>query len=210
MDLLDRSPSQQAGGPQPKPLRRWSLATSANLAIEHDMSLDTLATGRPAVAVARMLSTEWGIASRIETLEVCDWLARCGHRAEFDKAIANKLGVDLHHEADARGAVAELTELGVCGPDIPTDTTVWDAARLVHVARCAFDLGYLSDDEAWAHIDSATFPLGQRYGSWTELSANYLLAWRIWRPTDVDFADRVAHHRMLTAGENSPWNYIAW
>jgi hypothetical protein len=210
MDLLDRSPSPHAGGPQPKPLRRWSLATAANLAIEHDMSLDTLSTDRPAAEVARMLSTEWGIASRMETLEVCEWLARSGHRAEFDKAVVNRLGVDLHYEADARAAVAELTDLGVCSPDMNADASVWDASRLVHVARCALDLGYLSEDEAWIRIEVATIPLRQRYSSWTDLSANYLLAWRIWRPTDENFADRLAHHRMLTSGENSPWNYITW
>jgi hypothetical protein len=219
MDLIDLSTAigastehvaVRAAGTPAVPFRRWSLATAANLATEHGMCLDTLATGRPAAVIAKLLSSEWGISTRAEAVEVCDWLTRSGHRAEFDKAIENRVGVDLHHEADARAALDELRELDIYRSEYTPSAAVWDVSRVVHVARCSFDLGFLTENEAWDRIQGATAHLTGRYGSWAELSANYLLAWRIWRPTDHRFADRVAEHRTLMTGVNSPWNVLDW
>jgi hypothetical protein len=208
-DANDRASLRVAGVPT-VPGQRWALATAANLAVEHDMYLDTLATGRTSAAVATLLSAEWGISTRLEALQVCDWLARSGHRKEFDKAIENRAGVDLHHEADARQAITELRTAGVFETDFVPAAAVWDSARIVHVSRCAFDLGFLDEHEAWDNIDAATTPLIGRYRSWAELSANYVLAWRMWRPTDSALPCRIAERAALLSSPRSPWSTTPW
>jgi hypothetical protein len=209
IDADDRAPLRVAGAPTGAS-QRWALATAANLAVEHDMYLDTLATGRSTADAARLLSAEWGISSRPEAVEVCDWLARSGHRNEFDKAIENRAGIDLHHEADARQAIAELRDAEVFEADFVPAAAVWDSARIVHVSRCAFDLGFLDEHEAWDNIEAATAPLADRYRSWAELSANYVLAWRMWRPTDEALPCRIAERAALLANHRSPWHTISW
>jgi hypothetical protein len=208
-DANDRAPLRVAGAPA-APVQRWALATAANLAAEHEMYLDTLATGRTTSDIARLLSAEWGISTRLEALQVCDWLARSGHRKEFDKAIENRAGVDLHHEADARQAITELRTAGVFETDFVPAAAVWDSARIVHVSRCAFDLGFLDEHEAWDNIDAATTPLIGRYRSWAELSANYVLAWRMWRPTDSALPCRIAERAALLSSPRSPWSTTPW
>lgn len=190
--------------------QRRALALGAPVALEHGLFLDVLATGSRQGHVARLLSSEFGIASGREADEVCDWLARSGHRGTFDRAVEYADDGDFAWEGDARRAVAELQRLGVFRREFVTKCAAWDAVRLIHVSRCAFDLMLFDADEAWRWIAEAAVRVDDLYRSWDEFSANYLLAWRIWRPEDPLLYERVDDHNALLRDETSPWQREPW
>lgn len=56
----------------------------------------------------------------------------------------------------------------------PISIQGWDQARIVALVRWAYDVGYLSEEEAWPFIEQAGNWVMQNFSSWTRFAENYI------------------------------------
>jgi hypothetical protein len=88
----------------------------------------------------------------------------------------------------------------------------WDYSRYIALCRWGYAAGYLSEDEAWAHIIRAARLLQSTFGSWRELGENYLVGREFWSPAQQRHSGPIyrAALRRLLEGPESPWTRYAW
>ncbi len=93
----------------------------------------------------------------------------------------------------------------------------WDAARVVHVTRMAFDAGYFDETTAWETIEQAVQLSRQHYASWRDFGIGFYYGRAFWcaitdpaRPGDADNIDFwfSVEELLKTRQEKSPWNKV--
>ena len=65
----------------------------------------------------------------------------------------------------------------------------WDLGRVVALSRWGFEVGFLSENEAWEVILRNGTTLYGLYLSWTDYGANYLLGRMFWSSSREDFVE---------------------
>ncbi|MGH1648642.1 DUF1266 domain-containing protein [Enterococcus gilvus] len=56
----------------------------------------------------------------------------------------------------------------------------WNYIRGANVARISYNLGYLSEDEAWYYLENFTMKLKKTFGTWEAASFSFLLGRFLW------------------------------
>ena len=77
--------------------------------------------------------------------------------------------------------------------------------RLVLVARCCFDAGYLSEEEAWRYITAAQTACKKHYSTWRELACGYLIGRAMWSGAGTSLDGLMAIADGLLEDNGSPW-----
>ncbi|PIE84565.1 MAG: hypothetical protein CSA07_00455 [Bacteroidia bacterium] len=84
----------------------------------------------------------------------------------------------------------------------------FDAEQAVILARCAFDLGYINEREAWDYIERANAMVSKSsLSSWADFGKSYIIGRSLmWDSLDAQDATV----KLLLEQEKSPWMRLAW
>ena len=200
-----------------EPHKRWAMAANAVFSELHqDTDIDSLAiTDDPKVIeIAKGdLSGSWDIVDKKSFYSTLQWLDTKGHRFEFDTiAQALKSGTnenDLSRKyGDKKVLVTkeyykELGSKSILG---------WDYLRYIQLCRCAYTVGYITENEAWDLILPAAKKLHAAFDSWRDLADNYIIGRTFW---DYDQCkkrgkDMTTTLLRLATDPTSPWNRYSW
>ena len=183
---------------------------------------DSLSTGGRAAEIKENLSEYYGIVDRDSAFETLNWLCSEGHRKYFDiikKTILNKaesMGIveaaDIEHVqiyfSNLQEALPELIQENIlCSKADLSNSSIaaWDMGRLVLVTRCCFDVGYISEQEAWDYINRAYKVCKENYSSWEQLANGYLIGRAMWSGSNIALTCIIAIAKGLLQDEQSPW-----
>lgn len=184
------------------PLEIRGLAGGLPLFFWSDVPLALLAKLVPTELAERKASMVqwWGIANREQALDILNWLKQEGHRQKYQQLLKQN---SLHwhrvfedHPLPAVGAVQNIA--------------AWDYVRSVCVARWCHDYGYLSWEQVWPFIDTATRQALRDFDSWESYMASFLAGRLMWSPESETHADLAGIAAYLLKSPHSPWRYIAW
>lgn len=202
--------------PRLTPAQRWALAAGANMARARGDSLESLAIVLPRKKLRAMLLEGWKIKGPEDVEPRLAWLDREGHTHQLRamlKAIAAVPPPQLdawlgQYDEDVQRAFRFAMQHREAFKD--GEIVAWDLERLIFVARAAFSAGYLDEGKAWQRIEHAAQRLRRTYGSWSEMSENYLLGRRYWGEGEdlQQYFDAAAH--WLLTDRRSPWRRLDW
>ena len=196
---------------------RWAIATGANVAATQGDTFSQLAMDFPRDVARQSLRDWWAVDGKVEVEERVVRLALEGHNAEFrelhrrvsrmDREEVEAWARELPDEEVARQArfVHEHRHAFKNG-----EILGWDLARVVNVSRAAYTAGWMKEDRAWEHIFTAARRIQSIYGSWRELSDNYLYARRWWGGEDEAEQAVADTARRLLNDPDSPWHDLPW
>jgi hypothetical protein len=167
----------------------WALAIGAVYARIGRTNYDRLAPFSTPVFVGysrRLLRESWGVDGKAkprhdQMIDLFQWLATAGHRAEFAAPGDREAWLDL---------------------------LAWDITRSVNIARHGFLARHVSADEAWSHIRSATKVTQETFSSWEDFGRRFLRGRMRWNgEADEGFSKAV---EWLLKSSKSPWRRLEW
>jgi hypothetical protein len=175
------------------PSRLWALAAPGILTQlnKQDHALLGGAVPSPEAAQDRaaVLQRDWDAADRAGLLKSLDWLAREGHRTEFNQVCA------LDREATAKLEPWDTIETAIDDKELlakiyftrrhrdrvgTRSLLAWDMVRLITIAGWGYLARMISEDEAWGYIVPAAQAVQRAYASWDELGKHHLLGREFW------------------------------
>jgi len=203
------------------PAHLWALAVPGILTTVngHDHALLGGAGLAPEAARGRAeaLRRDWGVHDRAELLKLLTWLAREGHRKDFNDVCM--LDLQVSTRLAPSGMMDDLIDDPALLKSIhfsrrhrarigTRSLLAWDMTRLVTLAGFGFVLQWISEGEAWSYALAAAQAVQSRYASWEELGQHHLLGREYWA------GEWVAHHarafRSLLDDPSSPWRALLW
>jgi hypothetical protein len=203
------------------PAHLWALAVPGILTHRNDHDHTLLGGAAPSAHAAgdraRVLQRDWGAQNPEEVLQALHWLAREGHRKEFNDicAIDLEASADVHRHG-AQGIVIDDANLlakirftrqhrervGV------RSLLAWDMARLISVAGWGYLTHNISEGQAWSFVWPAAQAAQRAYASWQEFGEHYLLGREFWTGERDDGFDRCL--TTLLTDPTSPWRVLPW
>ncbi|MHC5073251.1 MAG: DUF1266 domain-containing protein [Planctomycetota bacterium] len=202
----------------------WALGAAAVL-IEanndrHD-HLNTLPLNRLFIEKKRAsVDSMWDFGSREELLENLESLLKSGYREGFIKMgrYISMLDEQQYQQLldKSKGDEETLNKCRVVRKYYKTlshkNIMGWDLSRYICLCRWGYDVGYLSEEEAWEKIMPVAKTLQKTFNSWEELGRNYLIGRQFWsykytKEKGHEFEDVV--QRLLDM-KSSPWNLYPW
>lgn len=89
------------------------------------------------------------------------------------------------------------------------DITAWDMGRMVNVARYSYDLGYISESQAWEYIFFAAQESSSHYADWAAFSRAYIIGRALWGGQNLNFYDAIRTVNKLKNDKKSPWMLVS-
>lgn len=213
--------------PELKPVtgaKGWALGCSAVLIEYNHGRHDTLSPGeiteRSVQEELNLLSRWWSVRTRKDLFEKLNWLEEEGHRKWFEKTgqkvtqmseeefrklvEQNKDDKDKVGEFEtARKYYKQLGQKSIKG---------WDYTRYICLCRWGYQVGFISEQEAWTMIMPVAKDLQKTFDSWEDLGRNYLIGRSYWSYEEQEKygnAMQDAFDRLIDM-KSSPWNKYAW
>ena len=147
------------------------------------------------------LASTWGIEDRDDAVYVATHLSVANvhtyfaddvYRSLIKKGITDPTDEELkslklehaqqpervkHGIATYRTAEAKLLKIGYTEEELASIRTLaaWDYGRTAYIARYSAHAGYITEDEAWAHIIAAAENAAGTYDGWKQYLAAYVL-----------------------------------
>lgn len=181
-----------------------------------------------------ILGEWWGINGRADALDTLDELTQGGYDELFPlvyKAFTTpgneqKMAIlqnNLTDEEKLEKAASQLQNLTATFDELKSCKVVeneadvarygvvgWDAGRLNFVARACYDMGYISDEEAWKYIDKAYEMAHPRFQSWHDFAMSYVIGRAMWGGPNAHNSGMAYMAEELLTKPNSPWVTLAW
>ena len=66
----------------------------------------------------------------------------------------------------------------------------WDYCRYIMLCRCGYQVGFLSEDEAWGRILPMARAIQAAFPSWSELGEDYLVGREFWSIAETKILPR--------------------
>jgi hypothetical protein len=203
------------------PSRLWALAVPGILTQlnAQDHALLGGATPSPEAAQDRaaVLQRDWDAADRAGLVKSLEWLAREGHRKEFNDICA------LDQDITAKLEPWDTIETAVDDKDLlakihfarrhrerigARSLLAWDMVRLITIAGWGYLAALISEDEAWSYVIPAAQALQRSYASWDELGKHHLLGREFW---SGGWEGRFARcYLAMFNNPASPWRTLSW
>lgn len=115
--------------------------------------------------------------------------------------------------ANLKKTLPDLQKNGYLGQDISelanVDITAWDMGRMVNVARYSFDLGYLSESQAWDYIFFAERESASHYADWADFGRAYIVGRALWGGDNINLYGAMSTLEQLKKDSKSPWALAA-
>jgi hypothetical protein len=199
------------------PVELWAVAAGANLTITWERELDALALPNGREKAREVLGRQWSVHGTDDARQTFDWLRHQGHSAEFEQILHALQKVPTEkiesfvaaQDRHIRRAVLFVSEHG---SELKDGTlTAWDTVRLSFLARASFTAGWIDEAAAWDVALEAARKLQRSYGSWAELSQNFLLGREFWGEASPEsMAAFRKNADWLLTHERSPWTQLPW
>lgn len=201
-----------------------SLNVGAINAEQVSFFCDSLETGADKQNLQQQLSQSYDISNRDTAIETLDWLRDRGHRVYFDAikdlVAGQAAGINeanLNEDEKTRTyqyiqnlteAIKELTEEKYIlnKGDLSTKSVVsWDVGRLVMITRSCYEMGYITEEEAWAYIDQAYDKCQATYSDWKDAAAGYIIGRSMWGGVNTSLYGIMGIANGLLKDKESPW-----
>ena len=171
--------------------------------------------------IRNMLADSWDVNSRQDLLNL---LARIesgenGHRGRYWRFREKFLSFPI----ESRGNVylgtgpdeapsAHIVDQQIRAPlGRAMPITAWDFGRYISLCRAGYNIGWMSDKEAWERILPVARMLQASYGSWDEFAADYLVGRDFWDPSTVPENEKIRYLiMMLERPDGGLWASIPW
>jgi hypothetical protein len=203
------------------PSRLWALAVPGILTQLNQHDHAVLGGASPSLEAAQdraaVLQRDWDAADRAGLHKSLDWLAREGHRREFNDICA------LDQDITARLEPWDTVETAIDDKDVlgkihftrrhrerigTRSLLAWDMVRLITIAGWGYVAGMISEDEAWSYVIPAAQAIQRSYASWDELGKHHLLGREFW---SGGWEGRFARCCLaLFDDPASPWRTLLW
>ena len=171
--------------------RQWAIALSAQMFSKNYEGIYSLPGQIPSeeniTKEKNMLRDSWGIVSRETLLAQIERLLAAGHNGQWQmyrKIIANAppgskfsaAAGPQQSAADKRWAVVKeycptFGDRGIRG---------WDLVRAICLCRWGAKVGYITEDEAYAHMLPIARLVQKTYSGWNQMSSEYLIGRKFW------------------------------
>lgn len=161
----------------------------------------------------KAIERSWGMTDTASARNTLDWLQQAGHRksANFKSNLENYVAQVTSKELtnpetkefiETVKSIYLSKEIGyIKEAQIYTchNIAAWDYLRGLNLARIAYNLGYLKEEEAWFYIEAFGMKVKQDFNSWEEVAVSFLLGRYIWSedPDQQEFAN---HFTSLFSG----------
>lgn len=186
---------------------------------------DCLETEPDKEDVASRINEYYGVYDRDSALETLEWLLSRGHHIYYNAimpVIANiSSKVDDSHLSDferdrylgvyinnIKETLQYLISYGFMksGREFKEiSIEAWDLSRLVLVARCCYDVKYISEGEAWEFIMAAYRKAKEIYPNWSEFAKGYVVGRCMWSGRSESNFGIFDIANGLLKDDNSPW-----
>ena len=144
-------------------------------------------------ACLNILSRDWGITTRVELFETLDSLETGGHAASFREI--QEIIRELLKAGDNSSAVSAVLNryewdetkynrfMYVAAnwskyQSLPIKA--WDLGRSISLCRWGYNVGFITEDEAWARIFRIAKIIQPFYSSWEEYGYDYFMGRIFW------------------------------
>jgi hypothetical protein len=200
--------------------KKWALALGAVLNKVNGDELDVLGGGERTEEAQEfdrdLLARGWKIRTRQDLLDTLTWLEKGGHRRSFDELATLLADPEQLRQAESSKdpAFRDRVSMAKRMRGQPTGQSIgaWDFGRYVNLCGWGYEVGFLSEDEAWQKIMPVARAMQATYPSWNEYGNSYHLGRVFWSddaPTEA--RDRVNQAIVqLSLDANSPWQQIPW
>ncbi len=185
---------------------------------------NSLETGLSRQDIDDSLSNYYEIYDSESAYEVLDNMLNRGDRILFEAikgfvaGITTKIEASLLNDKESVDAYSFINNLNESTNDLLNyayirkpndfdnlDILAWDMGRLVLVARCAYELHYISKDDAWKYINTAYDKCHHSYSNWTEFSKGYVVGRAMRSGSNISLYGIMDISKGLLVDDNSPW-----
>jgi ankyrin repeat protein len=212
--------------PQPQPplpaARAWALAVSAVFIQVYGANSHLLGYGDfPSAWIRQGMQAQWKITDRTSLLQVLDDLRAGKCRAEWLEKGAKLAALSddqfksfLLFNTAALGTALENFDAKAIRDSYlkwkERTGLAWTLCVYANLVNCGYTLHYLDEKEAWDLLLANARQVQGTFGSWQEMSDNFLDGREISNETrDNQF--EACSRLLLNPGEpNSPWNQLPW
>jgi len=220
------APSRSAAEPKfttgPK---AWTLATTAQLSYANgscrDMLPPEVRADSNAASTRRLLHDWWGVDSRSDLLQTLDRLdGGGGHRTVFqEKGRVYAAMTEAQFQAALRAAAKQPENVrrmklvrGYYAKHRDNSFLGWDYCRYIMLCRWGYQVGFLSQDEAWARMIPAARRIQSSFHSWAELGEDYLAGRELWSPQETARTGKYYREvgAWLVKEPGGPWTRLPW
>ncbi|MDO4729405.1 MAG: DUF1266 domain-containing protein [Bacteroidota bacterium] len=185
------------------------IAIGALYSEQQTAYINSLKTGLAKSDIKKLLSKWWDISNTIQAKDTLNYLQEKGFRYYFNVVLKaydetdNKeqehiilSGFDQNsqtYEEDTQKAYQQLIHLQETWQELLQNNIIstkeellrygnigWDCGRLVFLSRLCFDVGYISENEAWDYINRAYELATQNFDTWEEFSKSYVIGRGMW------------------------------
>lgn len=109
--------------------------------------------------------------------------------------------------------LSDLQKEGFLGTDLfefdRIDPTAWDMGRMVNVARYSYDLGYISENQAWEYIFFAEQESSPHYEDWDAFGRAYIIGRAMWGGKNLNLYNAISTVKRLKEDKKSPWALVS-
>jgi tetratricopeptide (TPR) repeat protein len=136
----------------------------------------------------KVLAEEWGITKRTQLLEKIAWIETKGDSELFlelaqvlkekNNKSLNQIGVELgYNDFQIKRLYLVNGKQKIVGERA---LRAWDYSRMALLCRIGYQVGFLSDNEAWTQLERILTQVESQYLSWEDYAANYTLGLFFW------------------------------
>lgn len=185
---------------------------------------DSLETGANSKDISKALESSYCIWDKESAIEVSEWLCNRGHRIYFDaiKEFLAEMSSSINDSMlldDEKSRTYEFIknlnttiEKLIYGGYLNRkeylrnqSIVAWDMGRLVWVARCSYEVGYISKNEAWFYIEDAHRQCEETYRDWKGVADGYIIRRCMWGGPSVMDSGLMGIISDLLTDNDSPW-----
>lgn len=160
---------------------------------------DSLETGSEKGEIRNNLAAYYDIIDEGSALHTLEWLLERGHRVYFDAIKLFSAGISPsitdeiltpderldtpRYMKNIKEMIESLIEKGYIRSqaDLQNQSVLaWDMGRLVLIARCCFECGYITEEKAWYYMEEAHKKCCTVYGDWKEFASGYVAGRCMW------------------------------
>ena len=212
-----------------------AVACGANLAYLNLEYLNTLKTHKPTGQILAMLEGSWDIQSREDLQETLKWLENSGHRKQYNLIWSNLKGIPraewgetieklqfqliaenenpenlYEYSVNIVNGYAQMHEAGCFQKSKEPNILSWDLGRAINLCRWAYDVEFLSKEEATNLIKKYADMCYKTYNSWDSLGEGYIMGLSMWSGDPDRTEEMIEEQKILLSHENSLWTKIKW
>jgi hypothetical protein len=170
-----------------------------------------------------VLRRDWGITTRKELLDTLDSMENGGHAAslqEIQKIINEISGVRSQFERAIRLMKYRWDKTKINRSNYVTTNwdkyqnrtiKAWDLGRNISLCRWGYNVGFITEDEAWERIFRYARQIQSLYNSWEEYGYDYFMGRVFWasgfgEEEEYLAGTEIVYRQLL----NSYWKWIDW